>query len=295
MTARNSFKRRIRTRMTESGESYSTARQAILNAERNASSPAERLTVVLAQPASRTGDMGEDLYRLFNEESVPRCDVLVLPELIGAKDEGQKYLKSICDLAKDHQCHFVGGSRYVNRNGMQVNAGVVANERGKIIATYEKMRPYGSEIHTGVSGGNTVGKFTIRGRIFAVLICSDLWFSETFSTLDYHPDALLIPSFSITQRDDPTKPRELWEHMLVARAYEYTAYVGVCDWSRDCRFDDGLSAVGVSGFANPRPDGGGYYSGNGDSRFRSYELDFSRLDAFRENRAGRGFLASKPA
>ena len=37
------------------------------------------------------------------------------------------------------------------------------------------------------------------------------------------------------------------------------------------------------------------FAANLDQAFRAYELDFERLDAFRENRANRGFSSHVPA
>ena len=166
---------------------------------------------------------------------------------------------------------------------------MVADAKGRIVARYEKVRPYGSELERGIVGGSSVGRFSVGDREFVVLICSDLWFSDSFSSLDAHPDAIFIPSFSVTQKEDPRSARQLWQHMTISRAYEYTSYVGVSDWAHSCKFD-GLYAAGVSGFANPRPNGDCYYSANEEKKLRVYELDFSRLDAFRDNRAVRGFL-----
>lgn len=292
MTTRNSLKRRVRARMARTGESYSAARRVLLGSTpTNQSSSASSLTVALAQPHNRTGELDQDLDSLFRGEVIPDCDVLVLPELIGGHNDPEKYQEAMRVLAKKSDCYVVGGSCYVPGDDGLLNAGIVVDASGAVVSEYEKIRPYGSENSSGITGGTKVGKFELAGRAFAVLICSDLWFSKTFTSLDFEPDTLLIPAFSITQRGGPNKARELWKHMLVSRAYEYSAYVGVCDWAHPCEFD-GLSAAGVSGFADPRPNSESFYEGNGDQKFRSYELDFARLDSFRENRADRGFSSS---
>lgn len=295
MTKQNSLKRLIRKRMKETGESYTKARRSILhNREWHSkgvaeSTPAARLTVVLAQPATRSGVFRRDLDSLLQAQSHPECDVLLLPELIGGSGDPAEYEAAICGLAKDLGCHVVGGSCYVPTDRALVNSGIVADDQGRVVSRYEKVRPYGSEIGTGIAGGSKVGHFELQGRKFAVLICSDLWFSDTFTGLTDVPDTILIPSFSITQRDDPRKARELWKHMVIARAYEYTSYVGVSDWAHPCKFE-GLCAAGVAGFANPRPNGDCFYSTNEDLQLKAYDLDYARLDAFRDNRDVRGFL-----
>ena len=292
MTARNSLKRRVRARMSETGETYSTARRAILATAHPSSPPdAASLTVVLAQPTARSGDLEQDIQTLFGDNAVPDCDVLVLPELIGGESDVTRYENVIRSLARENDCHVVGGSCYRPGTEGVVNAGIVVDQKGSLVCSYEKLRPYGSENEAGVSAGTDVGQFELEGRSFAVLICSDVWFSETVSSLDCEPDTLLIPSFSITQRGEPKKARQLWRHMLVARAYEYSAYVGVCDWAHPCEFD-GLSAAGVSGFADPRPDGEHFFEANLDQAIRAYRLDYDRLDSFRDNRSERGFHRS---
>ncbi|MGI9326335.1 MAG: carbon-nitrogen hydrolase family protein [Pseudomonadales bacterium] len=212
----------------------------------------------------------------------------MLPELIGGNAEPAHYKKSIRKIATDNRCYVIGGSCYISTPDGRVNSGIVVDSEGSVVCGYDKIRPYGSENQSGVAGGSNIGQFELAGRVVTVLICSDLWFSDTFATLGNESDILLIPSFSITQRGDPRKARDLWKHMIVSRAYEYAAYVGVCDWAHPCEFD-GLLAAGVSGFADPRPNSEEYFAGNFGQKVQSYELDFERLDSFRENRANRGF------
>lgn len=246
------------------------------------------MKILLTQPATRSGDMKVDIEELLAGETVPECDVAVLPELIGSTASTEEYEQRVIDLAQKWDCHVVGGSHYLALEHGLVNSGVVSDSDGNIVTRYQKTRPYGSEIGSGVVLGDTSGLFELKGRKIAVLICSDVWFSESFSELIANPDVILIPSFSITQRGHPDKARELWKHMTVSRAYEYAAYVGVSDWAYPCRFD-GLAAAGVTGLVNPRPEGDLYFRSQ-EGKFGIYELDFVRLDGFRANRAERGFL-----
>ncbi len=290
MTERNSFKRRVRARMARTGESYSTARRLVRNAHPEPSDKATKLRVSLVQPAVRTGDLETDLDVLFQALPTPTCDVLVLPELIACNASPATYEAAMRSIAMENRCHVVGGSAYAPAPDGKLNAGLVVDQSGKIVSRYEKFRPYGAENGAGVSRGKTSGTFEVAGRTFAVMICADMWFSESFALLGCEPDVLLIPSFSITQREDPDKARRLWQHMMIARAYEYAAYVGVCDWAHPCEFE-GLPAAGVSGFADPRPNGESFFAGNGDDHIRTYTLDFERLESFRSNRVDRGFAS----
>ena len=49
------------------------------------------MKILLTQPDSRTGDMRADIDALVNGESVPGCDVAVLPELIGSTAGTEEY------------------------------------------------------------------------------------------------------------------------------------------------------------------------------------------------------------
>ena len=234
--------------------------------------------------------MVDDIDALVSGEDIPECDIAVLPELIGSTTSTEDYEQLVVELAKDWGCYVVGGSHYLPLDHGLVNSGIVSDSEGTIVSRYQKTRPYGSEIGSGVVLGDRTGLFELNGRRIAVLICSDVWFSESFSELPADPDVILIPSFSITQRGSPNKARELWKHMTVSRAYEFAAYVGVSDWSYPCKFD-GLAAAGVTGLVNPRPEGDLYFTSQ-EGRFGLYELDFERLDGFRKNRSERGFLGN---
>jgi len=250
------------------------------------------MKILLTQPEMRSGDMRRDIADLISGTEVPECDIAVLPELIGSTAVTEDYESQISDLARSWSCYVVGGSHYLPMDHGLVNSGVVAAPDGTIVTRYQKTRPYGSEINSGVVLGDTSGHFEVDGRQVAVLICSDVWFSESFSELSANPDVILIPSFSITQRGSPNKARELWNHVTVSRPYENAAYVGVSDWAFPCKFD-GLSAAGVTGLVNPRPEGDLYFTSQ-ENKFGLYELDFDRLDGFRANRSERGFLRTVP-
>lgn len=254
--------------------------------------PARSLSVVVTQPRFRSGDCATDVARLFDDgPSPPSCDVLVLPELIGGDSHVDEYLAVLRSLAQRFACTVVGGSCYAHRGDARLNTGYVVADDGRVLCQYDKRRPYGVENDAGVGEGSAIGQFEIGGRRVAVLICSDLWFSRSIFAIDGEPDMLLIPSFSITQRGRPNKARALWQHMAVARAYEFSTYVGVCDWSEDCAFE-GFYAAGASGFADPRPHTDEFFSANGDALWRGYTLDFDRLEALRVSRERRGFSSA---
>jgi predicted amidohydrolase len=252
------------------------------------------MKLVLTQMIRRSEDINQNFEVLLQyaeqaKEVTVGADVVVLPELIGASSSVAHYESWVRTVARTLGCLVVGGSHHERRGTSVVNCGVVATPAGDIVARYDKHRPYGSELERGIVGGQTCGQFSLHGRHFVVLICLDLWFSDSFHQLGRLPDVVLIPSFSVSQKASPQSSQHLWQHMTVSRAYEFATYVGVSDWAAACAYD-GLHSCGVAGLADPRPDGRCFFTPVGDAVFRSYRLNFARLDQLRENRRMRGFL-----
>jgi len=252
------------------------------------------MKLVLTQLSRRSEDITQNFETLLQhakqaQEVTMGADVLVLPELIGASSSVEQYESWVRTVARTLGCLVVGGSHHECRGTSVVNCGVVVTSTGDIIARYDKCRPYGSELERGIVSGQPCGQFSLHGRHFVVLICSDLWFSDAFHQLGRLPDGVLIPSFSVSQKASPQSAQHLWKHMTVSRAYEFATYVGVSDWGTSCAYD-GLHSCGVAGLADPRPSDGSFFTPVGDAVFRSYLLHFARLDQLRENRRTRGFL-----
>tara|TARA_Y100001933_G_scaffold236204_1_gene257967 strand:- start:4940 stop:5638 length:699 start_codon:yes stop_codon:yes gene_type:complete len=224
----------------------------------------------------------------FLSEAVIRgsVDILVLPELVGEGADSVLYERLLSAYARQFDCVIVGGSYYERASAGKINRGYVVSPAGDVVGVYEKSRPYGEELSNGVVPGSGIGIFEFEGAKIAVMICSDFWFSESFSALDDGVSCVLVPAFSITQRPDPRSARELWQHMVIARSYEHAVYVGVSDWGTRCRFF-GMPACGVSGLADPRPLDGQFFAASDDT-VHVYGLDLIRLAAFREDRCLRG-------
>jgi len=252
------------------------------------------MKIVLSQPISRSENIDQNFETVLTaadqmEDTLAGADMLVLPELIGATSSAEDYENWVKLVAETLNCCVVGGSHHERGGTSVLNCGIVVNAEGAVIARYDKHRPYGAERDRGVAGGTTWGQFTLDGRYFLVLICSDFWYSASFFGLDKSPDVVLTPSFSVTQKPDPAASRNLWKHMAVSRAYEFATYVGVSDWAHPCEYL-GLRSCGVAGLANPLPDDEHFFIPVGDSAFKRYELCFDRLDELRENRRLRDFL-----
>jgi predicted amidohydrolase len=183
----------------------------------------------------------------------------------------------------------VGGSQHEERGGELVNTGLAVDASGSVLARYEKIRPYALE-RGRVAAGTGPGELVIGGHRFLVLICADFWFSDLFTRAEALPDAILVPALSVSRKPTPDYSRAMWRHLAVARAYEFGAFVGVSDWGHPSQLPM-LAASGVSGFADPSlVDPQQLFVPLGNDEARAFPLDFAALNAFRDDRKGRGFF-----
>ena len=219
-------------------------------------------------------------------------DIVLLPEHYDLRPSRSDYEASVSALARRLGCHVVGGSHHEDRGDHKLNAGVVADGGGRLIAAYEKVRPYAEE-RSRVSAGSQRGEISIGGSRVLVLVCADFWFSDLFQRTALLPDLVLVPAHSVTRKPTPDYSRSLWKHLAIARAYEFGVYVGISDWQHT-PVSFGLPASGVGGFADPtqlEPEA--FFQPIGGA-LRSYELDFAALEAFRSDRLKRGFFWRSP-
>ncbi|MFI6396264.1 carbon-nitrogen hydrolase family protein [Nonomuraea sp. NPDC050540] len=240
------------------------------------------MKVLMIAPAAWSPD-GHDNFDAA-DELLEESDLVVLPELAGSRLPRAEYLERVSGLARRAGAYVVGGSHYDAVEGGSVNRGVVADPAGRVVAEYEKAHPYGVEHRAGVLPGRPSQTFELAGRRVRVLVCADLWYSARLAA---PVDAVLVPAFSVTQWDSPDPSRALWQHMSVARAYEFMTYVAVSDWQHGASYH-GAPCAGVTGFADPYPARPAeYYARGAGVRV----MDFERLDALRADRAGRGFVS----
>ncbi|WP_336207288.1 carbon-nitrogen hydrolase family protein [Nonomuraea sp. LPB2021202275-12-8] len=223
----------------------------------------------------------------------PAGDLIVLPELAGSDLPPGEYLARVRELAVGAGATVVGGSHYDRTGEGVVNRGVVVDAAGEPLAEYGKLHPYGVELRGGVVPGRPGDGFELGGRTLRVLLCADLWYSGSLSRLPV-PDAVLVPAFSVTQWPTPDPARSLWQHMSVARAYEFMTYVAVSDWHHEADYH-GQRCAGVTGLADPCPaEPSGFFTGTPGPAIAAHTLDFDRLDSFRRNRAERSFGPGRP-
>ncbi|MEO3888852.1 carbon-nitrogen hydrolase family protein [Nonomuraea sp. B5E05] len=246
------------------------------------------MKILLVQPPRWSPDGHANFDAIEELVASHTGDVMLLPELAGSSLPRAGYLDRVRSLALRSGTAVIGGSHYDAVDGGPVNRGAVFGADGTLLAEYDKVHPYGVELRSGVLPGRPGAGFELHGRRLHVLLCADLWYS---ASLAGHGglDAVLVPAFSVTRWDGPTPARELWRHMSVARAYEFMTYVAVSDWHHEATYL-GQPCAGVTGFADPCPRAhAGFFSGPPPAAVSAYDLDFDRLDAFRHDRAERGF------
>ncbi|MCF6471235.1 carbon-nitrogen hydrolase family protein [Nonomuraea sp. MG754425] len=246
------------------------------------------MKILLVQPPHWSPD-GHANFDAAEELLAARTgDVALLPELVGSSLPRADYLARVRALAEGAGLTVVGGSHYDDATGDRVNRGAVFDARGTLLLEYDKAHPYGVELRSGVRPGRPGAGFELDGRRLHVLLCADLWYSASLTGRE-GLDAVLVPAFSVTRWDGPAPARELWQHMSVARAYEFMTYVAVSDWHHETTYH-GHPCAGVTGLANPCPQThAGFFTGPPGAPVSVHELDFDRLDAFRHDRAERGF------
>jgi predicted amidohydrolase len=220
--------------------------------------------------------------------SLERDDVVLLPEHFDLRSSRSDYEAGVIALARRLGCHVIGGSHHEQRATGSVNTGIAVDPDGRILAIYEKLRPYAEE-RSRVQNGSVLGELSIAGRRLLILVCADFWFSDLFHRTAHLPDLVLVPAHSVTRKPSPDYSRALWRHLAVARAYEFGVYVGVSDWAH-APAPLGLPASGVGGLADPTTTDPHALYAPIDGELRVYPLDFDALDRFRHDRTSRGFF-----
>jgi omega-amidase len=216
-------------------------------------------------------------------------DVLLLPERFDLREDPAVYERDVVSFARSTGCHVVGGSHHERREGTSVNAGVVADPGGSVVARYEKLRPYALE-RQFVEPGTVLGELTLGGRNLLVFICADFWFVDLLLRSTHAPDLILVPALSVTRKTSPAYSRALWKHLAISRAYEFGTYVGVSDWAYPSHLPV-LFTSGAGGFADPTAiDPNEFFLPIGASGVGIHRIDFDALDAFRRDRSSRGFF-----
>jgi hypothetical protein len=271
----------------------STARSQVYRVIVSSSRYRCRMKLVLVQPLltfAPDADNAAVVERLLEplSGSLEHDDVVLLPEHFDLRNSRSEYEAGVIALARRLGCHVIGGSHHEQRATGNVNTGIAVDGQGKLLASYEKLRPYAEE-RSRVQNGSVLGELSIAGRRLLILVCADFWFSDLFHRTSQLPDLVLVPAHSVTRKPTPDYSRALWRHLAVARAYEFGVYVGISDWA-PAPTPLGLPASGVGGLADPTTtDPDELYTPIG-GELRVYPLDFDALDRFRRDRSNRGFF-----
>ena len=156
--------------------------------------------------------------------------LIVLPELFAtgftmdaesiAEDIGGETEQYLSQLAKQKQCHVVGGMAYKNSAKKPTNCAVVANPDGEVTCRYEKSHPFtfGGE-HEHYSNGDRAVATLINDVAIAPVVCYDLRFPELFRQVARQVQVFVVIA------NWPSKRESHWVTLLKARAIENQAYV----------------------------------------------------------------------
>jgi hypothetical protein len=81
--------------------------------------------------------------------------------------------------------------------------------------------------------------------------------------------------------------------MAIARAYEFSVYVGISDWAYPCDYH-GLRSSSVAGLADPRPrNSNGFFARIGNRSLVAHAIDLPRLRELRQYRNEHAFLSDE--
>jgi predicted amidohydrolase len=255
------------------------------------------MKLVLVNPAFKAYDdpanvkAGEELIER-KRNVVSSDDVLLLPEGFMFDEDPESYRTAVSKIARLVGCTVIGGSHHELVAGKRMNKGCIIDPKGNEIGEYSKLRPYFAE-QENIIPGNTIGEFQINGKNFLILICADFWYSDLILSAAKLPDVILVPSLSVSRKPTPEYSRSLWKNLAISRAYEFGAFVGISDWSKDSTLPK-YRTCGVGGFADPsvvEPDG--IFTPIAGEGISFFHLDFERLEKFREDRRMRGFFWKK--
>jgi predicted amidohydrolase len=251
--------------------------------------------LVLLQPVLEALDDARNLAAVRSAVKVvggglSADDLLLLPEHFVFTGDPRTYDDFVREVAALAGCTVVGGSHHRRLDGRKVNHGAVVRPDGSTVTTYSKLRPYFNE-QNHVVPGDAFGEFTIAGTSVLVLVCADFWYSDLVLRAKTAPHLILVPALSVSRKPEPGYSRSLWQHLAVARGYEFGAFVGISDWDEHSVLPK-YRTCGVAGLADPTTaDPERFFTPVGAGRAAAaFDLDFGAVEAFRADRRMRGFF-----
>ena len=170
---------------------------------------------------------------MIYEAAIKNADIIIFPEMsftgfsmnlekTGEKRGSSETVNKMCELAQkyDIAIGFGWASFPEKEEEKGKNLFSVADNKGNIIAEYEKIHPftYGGESDV-YEGGDRIASFPFKGHMISLFICYDLRFPEIFQAAAKKSDVMFVIA------NWPESRRIHWQTLLRARAIETQSYI----------------------------------------------------------------------
>ncbi len=173
-------------------------------------------------------------------------EYLFVPEAASSQLDSADYRRANLNLlqACSRRLHgtVVGGTLVERDRGKYFNACHVFDD-GQHVGFYRKMHPTNREREAGITPGDSVSVFEVRGWRLGFLICADVLFPDSFRELaKLQPDLIVMPTISPFLQDDTMEKKfRRDQEIYVAGSQTTGAYL--------------LKACGVGSFMRTRLQG----------------------------------------
>ena len=194
------------------------------------------MKISIAQFKSKLGAVEENFSTAAKLiEAAQNSDVILLPELWStgyyptpvenfADKDGERTKEFICAAAKKFSVNIIGGSVIVENGGKIFNRCYVANQRGEVVASYDKTHLFSFAKENDVfRAGDKISTFELDGIKCGVAICYDLRFPEFIRKIALAgAEIIFIPAAwslkRLTPRQILTKARAIENQVFVVFA-----------------------------------------------------------------------------
>ncbi|GGB10773.1 carbon-nitrogen family hydrolase [Macrococcus hajekii] len=174
-------------------------------------------------------------------KTLSQIDIVVLPEMWNTSytltrlheltdDEGEREIRFLQKMAKQHALHIVGGSIAVKSNGQHYNRSIIIDQQGEIIYQYDKIHlvPMLNEPDY-LAAGHQFSTFELMNEKMGIIICYDLRFPELSRHL-----ALDGAEIIYVVAEWPMERMAHFMALLKARAVENQCYIVACNTVGEC-------------------------------------------------------------
>jgi len=217
-----------------------------------------RLALVQMNAKERARDQNvEKACRFIDEAASDGAQLIVLPEFFNieyfffgrdhsfvsyAEPDNGPTIFSISRKAKEHGVWVIATIYEEEAAGMYFDSAMVISPEGEIVGKYRKTHPsaVASLEKIYFKRGSRFPIFDILGWRVGISICYDNSFPETARILAVKGAELIIMPFATPYYD-------MWEKMLIARAFDNLSYVAVCNKvGNECGYTFGGSSSIIS-------------------------------------------------